>query len=76
MHMSALVAGAEVPEVWSVVGGHSAVAGQGHGQGLCWLCLGFVVVVVGRETTAWRVGCWPVEVENSYSYSYSYSELT
>jgi hypothetical protein len=31
VHMSALVAGVEVPGVWSVVDGHSVVAGQGHG---------------------------------------------
>jgi hypothetical protein len=62
VHMSALVAGAEVPEMWSVVDGHSVVVGQGHGRGLCWLCLGFVVVVVGRETTAWQVGCCPFGV--------------
>ena len=53
VHMSALVAWATVPEVWSVVVGHSVVAGQGHGRGLCWLCLGYVAVGVGRETMAW-----------------------
>jgi len=62
VHMSALLAAEEVLGVWSVVDGHSVVAGQGHGWGLCWLCLGFVVVVVGRGTMAWLVGCWSVWV--------------